>query len=164
MLTDTCSEGKQALFKQFGIRASECSDSYWVGNEDTRSYNGSWTKPLSKTPKKTTEYTYQSSWKLNTIPTTGKLASYSGSGYVLTMPGDHNLHQGWFWHNLQALRNFCIIRYKDWLKWCTHVQEWSNNYGMALWHLLENLPLFDHSYISFFLNPLLTGIASKPSY
>lgn len=92
--TDTCSEGKKFLFEYFEMRASECSDTYWMGIEDTRHYNDSWMNPLHAAPSPPTQYTYQSSWNLKTITLNGNLGTYSGGGYVLTMPVDPDLHIG----------------------------------------------------------------------
>lgn len=94
LLSGTCSEGKKQLFKYFDFHDPACSDSYWLGNQDAGDYNGSWTEPLSEALDTPTQWVHQSSWKLRTLPFAGNLATYSGGGYVLTMPRDPELHEG----------------------------------------------------------------------
>lgn len=76
------------------MNVPECSGPYWLGDEEKSDFNGSWSKPLSQASDPPTMWTYQSAWKLKTIPFKGKLATYSGAGYIVTMPSDHLLHEG----------------------------------------------------------------------
>lgn len=61
----------------------DCSDSYWLGNEDTKHYKTSWSNILNETAND--HWSYQSAWQLGTLPITGNLATYGGGGYVLAM-------------------------------------------------------------------------------
>ena len=66
----------------------ECKGDYWLGDEDTGSYNNSWTKPLAEslTDDGSSHWSHKSMWKLKTVPYGGLHATYSGGGYVLEFP------------------------------------------------------------------------------
>jgi len=72
----------------------ECTGEYWLGSEDSRDYNLTWSTPLTGDVQVDSAWKYWSSWQLKTLPITGKLATYSGGGYVITMPIDAALHNG----------------------------------------------------------------------
>ncbi|XP_067667538.1 polycystin-1-like [Haliotis asinina] len=77
----TCSY--PAIMKKFASIA--CTGPYSISDEETGHYNTSWSQPVSTTDTPTM-YTYRSSFQLVTIPFVGKLATYSGGGYVQELP------------------------------------------------------------------------------
>ena len=95
-ITDSCSLEMRWLFDKMGIELGRCSGAYWLGDEDNGNYHLNWTVHLVEEPSRPTHWTHQSAWKLKTIPFTGQLGTYSGGGYVLTMPSDTSLHEGIF--------------------------------------------------------------------
>ena len=84
----TCKSTHSSLSARFGETLPECVGSYWLGDEDTGSYNNSWTKPLAEpqTDDGGGHWSHQSMWKLKTVPYSGIHATYSGGGYVLEFP------------------------------------------------------------------------------
>ncbi|XP_063432942.1 polycystin-1-like protein 2 [Mytilus trossulus] len=60
----------------------ECSDKYWLGNEDTKHYNQTWNQTVTMAPLTADHWTYQTAWQLRTIPYAGTQATYSGGGYI----------------------------------------------------------------------------------
>ena len=90
--------------KRFGQDLPECVGSYWVGDEDTGSYNNSWKKPLSPSASEDGPWSYQSTWKLKTVPYSGIHATYSGGGFVLEMLS-----------NIDQLNLLNSIKNTDWI-------------------------------------------------
>ncbi|XP_071171567.1 polycystin-1-like protein 2 [Mytilus edulis] len=60
----------------------ECSDKYWLGNEDTKHYNQTWNQSVTMAPLTADHWSYQTAWQLRTIPYSGTQATYSGGGYI----------------------------------------------------------------------------------
>ncbi|XP_053405410.1 polycystic kidney disease protein 1-like 3 isoform X2 [Mercenaria mercenaria] len=90
----TCGKGADDLYRQFNMNVKECSGPYWLGDEEKRNFRNSWSEVLAEASDPPTRWTYQSAWKLKTIPFKGKLATYSGGGYIITMPSNSSLHEG----------------------------------------------------------------------
>ncbi|XP_052099063.1 polycystic kidney disease protein 1-like 2 [Mytilus californianus] len=77
---DTCPT-PEYIRKAFSLTV-ECSDKYWLGNEDTKHYNQTWNQTNTMAPLTADHWTYQTAWQLRTIPYTGTQTTYSGGGYV----------------------------------------------------------------------------------
>ncbi|XP_046574496.1 polycystic kidney disease protein 1-like 2 [Haliotis rubra] len=78
-----CTCSYPAIMKKFA--SVSCTGPYSMSDEETGHYNTSWSQPVSTTDT-STMYTYRSSFQLVTIPFVGKLATYSGGGYVQELP------------------------------------------------------------------------------
>jgi hypothetical protein len=78
------------------MNVKECSGAYWLGDEEKRNFDNSWSKEVTASADPPTRWTHQSAWKLKTIPFAGQLATYSGGGYIITMPNTTSLQEGFF--------------------------------------------------------------------
>ncbi|KAL3863292.1 hypothetical protein ACJMK2_005057 [Sinanodonta woodiana] len=104
VVLEPCEDEIEQLIKIISV--PYCIQTYWIGNEDTNDYNGSWKNLLDdKAVKKVTPWIHQSAFKLNTIPFPAEHAIYSGGGYVIDMPKDLN-------SQLAHLRD---IKNSDWI-------------------------------------------------
>ena len=75
-----------------------CTGPYWLGDEEKRNFVNSWSQVVSETADPPTRWTYQSAWKLKTIPFAGQLSTYSGGGYIITMPNTTSQQEGMFFY------------------------------------------------------------------
>ncbi|KAL4227725.1 Polycystic kidney disease protein 1-like [Mactra antiquata] len=110
----SCNDEERDLYDTFGAESHECSSSYWLGNEDNDDYNKSWSNVVHDVDNQAeppTSWTYQSAWRLKTIPFSGRLATYSGGGYIVTMPSNSSLHED----------TIDDIKYSDWIDERTRV-------------------------------------------
>ncbi|XP_013390791.1 polycystic kidney disease protein 1-like 2 [Lingula anatina] len=67
-----------------------CTVRYEWGTDDSRDYNTSWTPLVNTTDHPTDQWTYQSAFKLRSLPFAGKHGTYNGGGYVKLLGDTRN--------------------------------------------------------------------------
>ena len=83
----------------------DCRGEFWTGAEDDRNYNSSWSTLLPATNSSADHWSFQSAWKLKTIPYVGRLATYSGAGYVVELPSEKS----------DVISKFSDLQGSDWI-------------------------------------------------
>ena len=73
----------------FTAMLSECNDFYSWSNEETSDFTEAWTPiPQSNTTSKN-PWQYQTAWDARSFPCMGKMATYSGGGYIVELGPDN---------------------------------------------------------------------------
>ena len=86
--TGSCDSTSEAIFRRFNHDLPDCVPAYSYDIEDSGSYNNSWKNPILESSE-TGLWSYQSSWKLMTMPYAGNHATYGGGGFVLELSMDN---------------------------------------------------------------------------